>query len=394
MQKTPRSERLHIGLFGKRNAGKSAVLNRLTGREAALVSDVAGTTTDPVYQTMELHGLGPAVFIDTPGLDDVGTLGEMRVERTQRAANACDLALFVFDGPMDVEKEWIERFLSKKIPVLAIYNKIDQKRDAVVRDSLTMGGRLAVYEVSAVTGEGIEELRKAILQSVPETAWDRTITGELATAGDLVLLVMPQDIEAPAGRLILPQVQTIRELLDKKCSIVSCTPDTMERTLSALAEDPHLIITDSQAFEKVYALKPETSLLTSFSILFAGYKGDVGVFREGAQALQGLTQNSRILIAEACTHAPVGEDIGTVKIPGMLRRKVGPGLMVDHVRGDDFPADLSGYDLIIHCGGCMFNRRHMMQRVEQAQGQGVPITNYGIVLAYLTGILDRVVYPE
>ena len=259
--------------------------------------------------------------------------------------------------------------------------------------SIQLGG-LPVLPVSAKTGENIPQLRQALVQCIPDDFWANSITGDLAQAGDTVLLVMPQDIQAPKGRLILPQVQTIRELLDKKCSVMSCTADCLEQTLSALAKPPKLIITDSQAFPTVWAAKPEESLLTSFSILFAGYKGDITVFRKGAAALAGLTEDAKILVAEACAHAPTTEDIGRVKIPNLLRKKIGEGLSFDFVRGNDFPQDLTPYDLVIHCGACMFNRRHVLNRIAQAEEQGVPICNYGIVLAAMTGILDKVVYPN
>ena len=240
------------------------------------------------------------------------------------------------------------------------------------------------------TGEGVDRLRSALIEAVPDGFWGLTITGDLVRAGDLVLLVMPQDIQAPKGRLILPQVQTIRELLDKKCSVMCCTADCLEETLKTLAVPPKLIITDSQAFPTVWKAKPPESLLTSFSILFAGYKGDINAFLDGAKAIGRLTERSRVLIAEACAHAPREEDIGRVKIPKLLRKKVGEGLTVDFVRGNDFPADLSPYDLVIHCGACMFNRRHVMSRIAQAEAQKTPICNYGVVLAALTGILDKV----
>ena len=285
------------------------------------------------------------------------------------------------------------------MPVLAVLNQCDQYDtpediSAVLAEiSIQLGG-LPVLPVSAQTGENIPQLRQALVQCIPDDFWANSITGDLAQAGDTVLLVMPQDIQAPKGRLILPQVQTIRELLDKKCSVMSCTADCLEQTLSALAKPPKLIITDSQAFPTVWAAKPEESLLTSFSILFAGYKGDITVFRKGATALAELTEDAKILVAEACAHAPTTEDIGRVKIPNLLRKKIGEGLSFDFVRGNDFPQDLTPYDLVIHCGACMFNRRHVLNRIAQAEEQSVPICNYGIVLAAMTGILDKVVYPN
>ena len=393
IQSTPRASRLHIGIFGKRNAGKSSLINALTGQEISLVSDVAGTTTDPVYKSFELQGIGPVVFIDTAGLDDVGDLGRMRVEKTRQAVEKTDLALVVLTGLPKEELPWLEALREKKVPILVVLNKCDALPDPDgLREALAQELSLPVLAVSAQSGENIPQLRQEIARQVPDSFWDLTITGNVAQPGDLVLLVMPQDLQAPKGRLILPQVQTIRELLDKKCSVMSCTADCLEVTLQVLAKPPKLIITDSQAFPEVWKQKPEESLLTSFSILFAGYKGDIQAFLAGANAIQALTESSKVLIAEACAHAPAEEDIGRVKIPNLLRKKVGQGLSFDFVRGSDFPQDLSPYALVIHCGACMFNRRHVLNRIAQAQSQGVPMCNYGVVLAALTGILDKVSY--
>ncbi len=396
LQDTPRASRLHIGLFGNRNAGKSSLINALTGQAISLVSPVAGTTADPVYKSFELHGVGPVVFIDTAGLDDVGELGELRVEKTREALDKMDVAILVLTGAPQEELPWFRLFRERKLPVLVVLNQCDRLENIPALQaaiSAQLEG-LPVLAVSARTGENILQLREALVQCIPEDFWDLSITGNLVQTGEVVLLVMPQDIQAPKGRLILPQVQTIRELLDKKCSVMSCTADCLEQTLAALAKPPKLIITDSQAFPTVWAAKPEESLLTSFSILFAGYKGDINAFRKGAAALAGLTEDSKILVAEACAHAPKAEDIGRVKIPRLLRKKVGEGLSFNFVRGNDFPQDLTPYDLVIHCGSCMFNRRYVMNRIAQAEAQGVPICNYGIVLAAMTGILDKVVYPE
>lgn len=399
LQDTPRASRLHIGLFGNRNAGKSSLINALTGQDISLVSPVAGTTTDPVYKAFELRGVGPVVFIDTAGLDDAGELGALRVQKTKEALEKTDVAILVLTGRANEELAWYRQFREKKLPVLAVLSQCDQydtpeDASAVLAElSIQLGG-LPVLPVSAQTGENIPQLRQALVQCIPDDFWANSITGDLAQAGDTILLVMPQDIQAPKGRLILPQVQTIRELLDKKCSVMSCTADCLEQTLAALAKPPKLIITDSQAFPTVWAAKPEESLLTSFSILFAGYKGDITAFRKGATALAGLTEDAKILVAEACAHAPTTEDIGRVKIPNLLRKKIGEDLSFDFVRGNDFPQDLTPYDLVIHCGACMFNRRHVLNRIAQAEEQGVPICNYGIVLAAMTGILDKVVYPN
>jgi [FeFe] hydrogenase H-cluster maturation GTPase HydF len=393
IQDTPRASRLHIGLFGRRNAGKSSLINALTGQEISLVSPVAGTTTDPVYKSFELAGVGPVVFIDTAGLDDQGDLGALRIQKTQEALEKTDLALVVLNDRPTEELAWIRQLKEKKIPILAALNKCDQRKDGeALAKELSQELDLPVLPVSAQAGTGVDELRRTLAKLAPDDFWDLTITGDLVAAGDLVLLVMPQDIQAPKGRLILPQVQTIRELLDKKCSVMSCTADCLEDTLATLAHPPKLIITDSQVFPLVWKAKPQESLLTSFSILFAGYKGDIQAFLEGAKALDALTEHSTVLVAEACAHAPAGEDIGRVKIPKLLRKKVGEGLSFQFVRGNDFPQDLTPYDLVIHCGACMFNRRHVLSRVEQAQEQGVPMCNYGVVLAALTGILDKVCY--
>lgn len=395
LTETPRANRPHIALFGRRNAGKSSLINALTGQEIALVSPVAGTTADPVYKSFELRGVGPVVFVDTAGLDDVGPLGELRAEKTRQAMEKADLAVLVLTGPAKEELPWLEALRAKKIPVVAVLNQCDTAQDLPALQAATaqsLGG-MDVLAVSAKTGQGIDQLRQALAQAIPADFWELSITGGLAQPGDLVLLVMPQDLQAPKGRLILPQVQTIRELLDKKCAVMSCTADCLETTLAALARPPKLIITDSQVFPAVWQAKPPESLLTSFSILFAGYKGDISAFWAGAQAIDRLTEDSVVLVAEACAHAPTTEDIGREKLPRLLRQRVGQGLSFVFVRGNDFPKDLSPYDLILHCGACMFNRHHVLGRIAQAQEQGVPICNYGVALAHLAGILDKVCHP-
>lgn len=394
MQDTPRANRLHIGLFGKRNSGKSSLINALTNQETALVSDVAGTTTDPVYKAMEIHGIGPCVFIDTAGLDDEGELGTLRIRQTMRAMERTDVALLVCTGD-DIEKEleWNRLLKEKNIPVLWILNKADLLSDvtATVRSIEKKCGQVPLA-VSARTKQGMEDIRRSLIAQLPDETMSQGIVGRLVKEGDTVMLVMPQDIQAPKGRLILPQVQTIRELLDRKCLVMSCTTDKIDQMLQALVQPPSLIITDSQVFKTVYEKKPEASRLTSFSVLFAQYKGDINYFIEGANAIGCLTENSHVLIAEACTHAPLAEDIGRVKIPNMLRKKFGAGLQIDHVSGTDFPEDLSKYDLVIHCGACMFNRKYVLNRVAQARNQHIPMTNYGVTIAYLAGILDKIDY--
>jgi [FeFe] hydrogenase H-cluster maturation GTPase HydF len=394
LNNTPSANRLHIALFGRRNSGKSSLINALTGQDTALVSDIPGTTTDPVSKAMELHGIGPCVIIDTPGFDDEGTLGEMRIERTLKAIERTDIALLLCEENDWIEESsWLEQLKAKNIPVILILNKADIRKDASnIATHIEQALRQKPIIVSAKEKQGMEEIRLAILEKLPQDFEQPSITGDLVSENDLVLLVMPQDIQAPKGRLILPQVQTLRELLDKKCLIMSCTTDKLPHTLKALAYPPKLIITDSQVFKTVYEQKPLESQLTSFSVLMAGYKGDIRQFIEGASAIDRLTENSHVLIAEACAHAPQTEDIGRIKIPRLLRKKIGEGLQIDMVSGSDFPKDLSKYDLIIHCGACMFNRKHVMNRLENASNQKVPMTNYGITLAHLMGILDKIVY--
>ena len=394
LNNTPTANRLHIALFGRRNSGKSSLINALTGQDTALVSDIPGTTTDPVSKAMELHGIGPCVIIDTPGFDDEGTLGEMRIERTLKAIERTDIALlFCEENDLRIETEWKKQLETKNIPVILILNKADIRKDTPsISDNIGKALGQKPLIVSAKEKQGMEEIRLAILEKLPQDFEQPSITGDLVDENDLVLLVMPQDIQAPKGRLILPQVQTMRELLDKKCLVMSCTTDKLPQTLQALAYPPKLIITDSQVFKTVYEQKPTKSLLTSFSVLMAGYKGDIRQFIEGASAIDSLTENSHVLIAEACAHAPMTEDIGRVKIPRLLRKKIGEGLQIDMVSGSDFPKDLSKYDLIIHCGACMFNRKHVMNRLDSASHQQVPMTNYGITLAHLMGILNKIVY--
>lgn len=531
---TPRAGRLHIGIYGRRNAGKSSLINALTGQDIALVSDAPGTTTDPIYKSMELHPVGPVVFIDTAGFDDEGTLGRLRVERTAGVVDKTDVGIIVIDnedlekaaaagsfgshglgrgeagafggepavaeaasaglrhagsagadhtlaaagGNPDAaapaaaapaaavlaeEKLWAEKLAEKNVPLIFVLNKCDEMQapgesgaltescgsqpagshgshsaeaagtsanvDAVVTTASgqptalaadtaasvsadpqgdgraatatadaaisELAGKWPVIKVSALHKTGIEELRKAIEQSVPEDFLREKILGDMVEEGGLVLLVMPQDIQAPKGRLILPQVQTLRELLDRKCTAVATTADGFERALSALNRAPDLIITDSQCFGQVYEKKPAESALTSFSVLFAAYKGDIDKFVSGASLLDDMTENSRVLIAEACTHVPLSEDIGREKIPNLLRKRFGKGIEVVNVCGNDFPSveELKGFDLVIHCGACMFNRKHVMSRIAAAEAAGVPITNYGVVLAKLTGILDKIELP-
>ncbi|MFT0381420.1 [FeFe] hydrogenase H-cluster maturation GTPase HydF [Bacteroides thetaiotaomicron] len=400
---TPNANRLHIALFGKRNSGKSSLINALTRQDTALVSDTPGTTTDPVQKAMEIHDIGPCLFIDTPGFDDEGELGNRRIERTWKAVEKTDIALLLCAGGSSAEEtgepdfteelHWLEQLKAKNIPTILLINKADIRKNTAslaIRIKETFGSQ--PIPVSAKEKTGIELIRQAILEKLPEDFDQQSIAGNLVTEGDLVLLVMPQDIQAPKGRLILPQVQTMRELLDKKCLIMSCTTDKLRETLQALSRPPKLIITDSQVFKTVYEQKPEESRLTSFSVLFAGYKGDIRYYVKSASAIGSLTESSRVLIAEACTHAPLSEDIGRVKLPHLLRKRIGEKLSIDIVAGTDFPQDLTPYSLVIHCGACMFNRKYVLNRIERARLQNVPMTNYGVAIAFLNGILNQIEY--
>ena len=392
---TPNANRLHIALFGRRNSGKSSLINALTGQDIALVSNTPGTTTDLVSKAMEIQGIGPCLFIDTPGFDDEGELGELRISRTLKAIEKTDIALLLCeDTTFSHEKEILALLKEKNIPVIPVLNKIDIRENSDhLATYIEEQCKIRPLLISAKEKIGIELIRQAILEKLPSDFGQQSITGKLVAENDLVLLVMPQDIQAPKGRLILPQVQTIRELLDKKCLVMNCTTDKFSATLQALARPPKLIITDSQIFPIVYQQKPAESSLTSFSVLFAGYKGDINAFVEGAAAIHSLTPQSRVLIAEACTHAPLTEDIGTVKIPRLLRKRIGGELQIDFVSGNDFPIDLSRYDLIIHCGACMFNRKYVLNRIAHARAQHIPMTNYGVAIACLSGILDKIIIP-
>jgi [FeFe] hydrogenase H-cluster maturation GTPase HydF len=389
---TPGANRLHIALFGRRNSGKSSLINAITGQDIALVSDIAGTTTDPVYKAMELHPIGPVMFIDTAGFDDEGALGELRIEKTRKAVEKTDVAIVFFCGTeLSLEKEWTDELGKRRIPVIPVINKADVIENAAeIKKQVEEVLGLSPIVISAKEKTGLDKVKEELVRAVPEDFEAKSITSHLVKEGDFVLLVMPQDIQAPKGRLILPQVQVIRDLLDNKCLVMSVTTDKLDSALKGLAKPPELIVTDSQVFDKVYEKKPEESLLTSFSVLFAEYKGDISAYVEGAKAIDSLTEDSAVLIAEACTHAPLSEDIGRVQLPRLLRRKVGERLTVDIVSGTDFPKDLSKYSLIIQCGCCMFNRKYVLTRTEAARAQNVSICNYGIAIAKLKGILDKI----
>ena len=383
-------ERTHIAILGRCNAGKSTLVNRLTGQDVSIVSDTRGTTTDPVQKAMEINRLGATLIIDTPGIDDDTLLGAERVARIGKVLDKTDIAVVLLtDASCDAEKSLIEQCRVREIPVVVCLAHTDRLNDyPTLQATLSQQLGHEVIAISALTGEGIDELLARIVALRPTE--ERLITEGFCQAGDCVLLVMPQDTSAPKGRLIQPQVQTLRELLDRGCTPICCTPDRMGEALAALATPPQLIITDSQAFAEVHRLKPEASVLTSFSILFARYKGDIQLFVEGAKALERITAASHILIAEACTHTPQHEDIGRVKLPRLLRKRFGEELQIDIVSGADYPENLTPYDLVIHCGACMFNRKHVLSRIERARQQGVPITNYGVIIAALTGILEQV----
>ena len=383
-------ERTHIAILGRCNAGKSTLINRITGQDVSIVSDTRGTTTDPVQKAIEINGLGATIIIDTPGVDDDTLLGNERIARIGKVLDKTDIAVVLLtDEPCEAEKKIIEECRVREIPVITALTHIDRiAHYPTLQAELSQQLGREVIAISALTGEGVDELMRSIVALRPTE--ERLITEGFCKAGDCVLLVMPQDKSAPKGRLIQPQVQTLRELLDRGCTPICCTPDRMTEALATLAAPPPLIITDSQAFEEVYRMKPETSVLTSFSILFARYKGDIQLFVKGVKALEKITTTSRILIAEACTHTPQHEDIGRVKLPRLLRKRFGEELQIDIVSGADYPEDLTPYTLVIHCGACMFNRKHVLSRIERARQQGVAITNYGVVLASLTGILPRV----
>lgn len=395
LNSTPNANRLHIGIFGRTNSGKSTLLNVLTGQSTSIVSEVAGTTTDIVYKAMEINPLGPCVLMDTAGLEDTTVLGAQRLEKTKLAMDKAEIAIIVFpaDGRADFAAELglLDSFRQKDIPVLCLINIFgDNEAAAANLKAQLKESKVEALLLDCSRAKDVDGLRLALAKLMPEDYDNEFITGRLVKEDDVVLLVMPQDIQAPKRRLILPQVQTIRELLDRKCTVVSTTAEKLELALSRLSAPPQLIITDSQVFKHVYEHKPAESRLTSFSVLFAAYKGDLSYYIEGAQHIDSLTEKSRVLIAECCTHAPLKEDIGREKIPCMLRKRFGENMQIDVVSGTDFPVELSGYDLIIQCGGCMFNRKFIMARIQKAKEAAVPMTNYGVTIAYLTGILDKI----
>ena len=390
MNQTPASERIHIGFFGKRNAGKSSVVNKVTGQTLAIVSPVKGTTTDPVYKTMELLPMGPVMIIDTPGIDDEGRLGELRVKKTYQVLNKTDVAVLVVDGTVgitNVDQEMIRMFKEKDIPYIVVFNKKD-----LCEQCSNMEGVLSIW-VSAEKGDGIHELKEKIAVLSRQEESEKRIVGDMILPGDFVVLVVPVDSAAPKGRLILPQQQTIRDILDAGGITVVVKDSELKDALDGLGRKPKMVITDSQAFDKVSKIAPEDIMLTSFSILFARYKGSLESTVKGAAGLNKLKDGDKVLISEGCTHHRQCEDIGTVKIPRWIERYTGKKLVYEWSSGTEFPEDLSDYSLVVHCGGCMLNEREMKYRQKQAGRQGIPMTNYGILIACTQGILKRSLMP-
>lgn len=394
LNNTPSAERIHIGIFGRRNAGKSSLINALTGQNLAIVSDVKGTTTDPVLKAMELLPLGPVVMIDTPGLDDTGELGALRIQKTYQILNKTDIALVVIDatiGMTDADAAILMRIQEKEIPYLLVWNKADQLgTDAELKGNFA--GSIPKEHsilISASTGSHIHELKEKLASLVPTQGNDRRIVSDLIRPGDFVVLVVPIDKAAPKGRLILPQQQTIRDILDTGATAIVTRDTELSDTLNRLGELPSLVITDSQAFEKVAKLTPSEVPLTSFSILFARYKGNLNTVVNGARVLDMLKDQDTVLICEGCTHHRQCEDIGTVKLPRWIREHTGKSLNFVFTSGTEFPTDLRPYRMIIHCGGCTLNEREMQFRLKCAEDAGIPITNYGTAIAYMKGILER-----
>ena len=401
MNQTPASERVHIGFFGRRNAGKSSVMNAVTGQDLAVVSDVRGTTTDPVYKSMELLPLGPVVMMDTPGIDDEGELGALRVRKSYQVLNKTDAAVLVIDGGVGVtpeDKALLKRIREKKIPYVIAVNKKElaapDALEKIVDELSSEDGQ--IIAVSAATGEGIDELKEQIAAAADMEEPERYIVRDLLKPSDVAVLVVPIDKAAPKGRLILPQQQTIRDILEADAVSVVVKETELKNVLGQFQNKPKMVITDSQAFEKVAADTPEDILLTSFSILFARYKGDLAAVVKGVTALDTLEDGDAILISEGCTHHRQCDDIGTVKLPRWIREYTGKEIRIETTSGTEFPDDLTKYKMIVHCGGCMLNEREMKYRLKCAEDQGVPMTNYGITIAYMKGILKRSVevFPE
>jgi len=390
MQNTPRGMRLHIGIFGRRNAGKSSILNKLTKQDISIVSETAGTTTDPVEKAMELLPLGPVLFVDTAGIDDEGSLGEMRIEKTRKTFDRIDIAIIVSDNPTwgSFENSLYQEFKTRNIPIITAFNKID------LHENHENNFPETPIFISTKENTGIKELKEKIIISAPEEFLNTpSIVGDLVPAGEMAVLVVPIDLEAPKGRLILPQVQTIRDLLDNDSITMVVKERELKEALDNLKKPPAIVITDSQAFLKVAADVPENIKLTSFSILFARFKGELNEFVKGTLAIDSLKSGDKVLICESCTHHAIGDDIGRVKIPRWITQYVGGKIEFEHYAGHDFPENIKDYKLIIHCGACMTNRREILSRIMKANEANVPITNYGLTIAYSLGIFQRALAP-
>lgn len=401
LNETPRGVRVHLALFGKRNAGKSSVINAITGQETAIVSEVKGTTTDPVFKSMEILPIGPCVIIDTAGIDDVGELGELRKKKTLEVLDIADVALLIVDikvGINDDDRFVIDKFKEKKKPLIVVLNKMDtieNENDDLERIESSLQEELntPVVAVSALKKQGIKELKNAIISVIPEDEDKLKIVGDLINPSDFVVLVTPIDKAAPKGRLILPQQQTIRDILESDAIAIVTKEFELRETLSNLAKKPKLVITDSQVFLKVAADTPKDILMTSFSILFARQKGDLTEFIKGAKAIEMLKDGDKVLIAEGCTHHRQSDDIGSVKIPRWIRQRTGKQIEFEFSAGASFTDDIKKYALIVHCGACMMNRTGMLSRIERAKYHRVPIVNYGILIAYVQGLLPRALEP-
>ena len=391
MNDTPNSNRTHIAIFGRRNAGKSSIINAIANQNVAIVSDNAGTTTDPVKKAIEINKIGACVIVDTAGFDDDGELGLLRIEKTKKIIESTDIALLVFDCDSEnndylLELKWKNELSEFGIPIVAVINKIDlNKNYKIVEQNIKEIFDIDCVPISANKKINIDILIETIKNNLSKED-EISIVGHIVGEDDIVLLVMPQDIQAPKGRLILPQVQTIRDILDNKAIVIGATFDKFETALKSLNKPPKVIITDSQVFKEVERLKPKESALTSFSVLFARYKGDEKIYKKGADFIDNLNKKSKILIAESCSHIPLEGDIGRVKIPNMLKNKFGFAFDIDYTAGADFPSDLSKYDLIIHCGGCMGTRRQILNRIKLCEKQNKPITNYGMAIAKIKGV--------
>ena len=395
LNQTPSANRTHIGIFGKRNAGKSSLINAITGQNYAIVSDVLGTTTDPVLKSMELLPLGPVVIIDTPGLDDEGELGALRIQKAYQILNKTDIAVLVIDASSGVTNEYSEilkRIHEKEIPCVIVVNKSDICPNCNLED-LPLPDSDSAILVSSKTGEHIHELKELLAQQASQDTIQKSIVADLLNPLDFVVLVVPIDSSAPKGRLILPQQQTIRDILEAKASAIVVQETELTETLNSLGKKPKMVITDSQVFKKVSAVTPDDILLTSFSILFARYKGNLKTLVDGASALDSLKNGDRILISEGCTHHRQCDDIGTVKLPNWIRSYTKKEVEFEFTSGTEFPLDLSSYKMIVHCGGCMLNEREMKYRLKCAEDAKIPITNYGTCIAYINGILNRSLEP-